>query len=386
MDDPPGVEVSPAYESVTATAIELLSGAGGGALCVYQDGRPALDVWAGHADPGARTEWARHTMAMSWSTTKGVASTAVHMLADRELLRYDDPVTTYWPEFGANGKQDTTIRHVLSMQAGLYPIRPLIADPRDMLDHDTMAAALAAAAPVHEPGARSGYHAFTYGWLVGEIVRRVAGITIGQFVRDEIAEPLGLDGCYIGTPADELDRVAARPDLKPERRLARGIAKTLHPITVPLGLNLRRIAAAFLPRGGNEVIPTVDFLRAEVPGVNGVFTARSLARMYAALGSDDGVDGVHLWSERTRRAASEQQTSRRDEVLPIKVDWQLGFHRPFPHRKTAAGAFGFFGAYGSGAFADPSRRLAVALTVQQAKGFPLVKLMPTILAAADERR
>ena len=131
------------------------------------------------------------------------------------------------------------------------------------------------------------------------------------------------------------------------------------------------------------MIPTTEFLLAEVPSVNGVFTARSLARLYAALGSDDGLNGVEPWSPTTCHAASTQQNKRRDRVVPLKVEWQLGYHQPFPHKKTSPQSFGFYGAYGSGAFCDPDRRLAVALTVQEAKGLPLVKLVGPILSAAD---
>ena len=166
----------------------------------------------------------------------------------------------------------------MAMEAGLYDVRHLIDDPLDLLDHDTMAGHLAATRPCHEPGRASAYHAFTYGWIAGELVRRVTGSTLGAFAQSEIADPLGLDGCFIGTPAAEFHRVAARPVLGPEPGLARGVAKVIDPLTRLVGFSPARIAAAFLPRGGGAVIPTTEFLAAEVPAVNGVFTARSLAR------------------------------------------------------------------------------------------------------------
>lgn len=373
----------PGYEKVAATATRLLDAAGGGALCVYHDGSPALDLWTGVKDPATAAPWEQDTMAMSWSTTKGIASTALHLLADRGQLGYDDRVSRYWPEFAVNGKEEATIRHVLSMEAGLYDIRHLIADPGMMLDNEAMVAALAAATPAHRPGVANGYHALTYGWLIGELVARVGGVSLGTFVRTEIAEPLGLDGCFVGTPDDQLHRVAAFPDLPPEKPIMRLIGRALDPITSIFGLSPRRIAAAFLPHGANEVIPTAAFLRAEVPSANGVFTARSLARLYAALGSDSGVDGVRLWTPETRRAVSEQQNSRRDLVLPIKVKWRLGYHRPLPRRKASRSAFGFYGAFGSGAFADPDRRLAVGLVLQQSRSVPLNRLVGPILEAAE---
>ncbi len=273
----------------------------------------------------------------------------------------------------------------MAMEAGLYDVRHLIDDPLDLLDHDTMAGHLAATRPCHEPGRASAYHAFTYGWIAGELVRRVTGSTLGAFAQSEIAEPLGLDGCFIGTPPAEFHRVAARPVLGPEPGLARGVAKVIDPLTRLVGFSPARIAAAFLPRGGGAVIPTTEFLAAEVPAVNGVFTARSLARVYAALGSADGVDGVRLWSDETRRRATEPQQRRRDLVVPIRMRWRLGYHQPFPSKRTSPSAFGFYGAYGSGGYADPHRQLAVGFVVQHAKGLPLPKLARSISAAVDSR-
>ena len=370
-----GELVAQRFEEVAALARRSALAAGGGALCVYLDGRPVLDVWAGHRDPARRLPWERDTMAMSWSTTKGVTSTVLHMLADRGQLDYDAPIRSYWPEFAANGKQAVTVGQFMAMEAGLYDVRHLIGDPHDLLDHDTMARALACAAPRHVPGRASAYHAFTYGWIAGELVRRVAGTTLGAFVQREIAGPLALDGCFIGTPPSELDRVASRPRLSPERRSARVAAKAIDPLTRLVGFSPARTAAAFLPRDGHEVIPTTEFLTAEVPAVNGVFTARSLARLYAALGSDDGLDGVRLWSNKTRRIATQPQVRRRDQIVPIRLSWRLGYHQPFPTKHTSPSSFGFFGAYGSGGYADPDRRVAVGFVVHQARGLPLNKLV-----------
>ena len=159
-------------------------------------------------------------------------------------------------------------------------------------------------------------------------------------------------------------------DSSPERRSARVAAKAIDPLTRLVGFSPARTAAAFLPRDGHEVIPTTEFLAAEVPAVNGVFTARSLARLYAALGSDDGLDGVRLWSNKTRRIATQPQVRRRDQIVPIRLSWRLGYHQPFPTKHTSPSSFGFFGAYGSGGYADPDRRVAVGFVVHQAKRAP----------------
>lgn len=376
--------VDPALATVAELAHSQLEKAGGGALCVYYRAAPVLDIWAGHRDPERQMPWESDTMAMSWSTGKGLASTALHMLVDRGELAYDDPVRECWPEFASNGKEDITIRHIMSMEAGLYDIRHLIDDPRSILDHEAMAVALAAARPRHSAGAKNAYHAMTYGWLVAEIVKRITAQSLGAFVQSEIAEPLGLDGCYIGTPTSELGRVAARPNLAPENAGVRFAAKVLNPVTSLFGVSLERIASAFVPADANEVLASAEFLQIEAASVNGVFTARSLARVYAALGSDDGVDGVQLWTPDRRRAATRQQNRRRDRVVPIRVGWQLGFHQPFPHKKTSPSSFGFYGAYGSGAFADPERGIAVGFVCQQADKLPLVKLMDPLLEAATK--
>jgi CubicO group peptidase (beta-lactamase class C family) len=327
-----GFASDPRFGAIAELARTSAASAGGGALCVYLDGVAVVDVWAGMRDTTAGLPWEADTMAM---------------------------------------------------EAGLYDVRHVISDPRQMLDHDTMAALLAAARPAHEPGQASAYHAFTYGWIAGELVRRIAGTTLGAFVQSEIAEPLQLDGCSIGTPAAKFERVAARPSLSAEPGVARAVAKAVDPLTRLAGFSPARFAAAFLPRGGHAVIPTTEFLAAEVPAVNGVFTARSLARFYAALGSDDGIDGVHLWSADTRQAATRPQARRRDLVVPLRMRWRLGYHQPFPTRHTSPTAFGFYGAYGSGGYADPDRRLAVGFVVQHAKGLPLTTLARRMTAAVD---
>lgn len=385
-DGRPGGEmiVSPGFGDVADQATALIEQAQGGALCVYSNGVPVIDVWAGSSDPEHGTPWRGDTMGMAWSTTKGIASTSLHMLADRGELELTRPVADFWPEFAAEGKDRVTVEQLMAMEAGLYDIRHLIDDPHTMLDHEAMAAALAAARPRHEPGTASAYHALTYGWLVGELVRRTTGGTLGSFVRTEIADPLDLDGCFIGTPQDQLARVARRPRLPPERAAIRRLAKIADPVLRIGGLSPERIASAFAPRGGHEVIPTDEFLQAEVPAANGVFTARSLARIYASLGNDDGLDGVRLWSPNTRRRATQRRKRGRDRVLAFPVRWQLGFHPPFPRRRVSRSAFGFYGAFGSGAYADPEKRLAVGLVVREAQRLPLPKLV-RLIASADGR-
>ncbi|MEM7274999.1 MAG: serine hydrolase domain-containing protein [Actinomycetota bacterium] len=371
------------FVDVAATARSILASSGGGALCVYHRGVPVIDIWGGDRDPVAGIPWTGDTMAMSFSTTKGVASAAALLLVDRGQLDLDRQVRDYWPEYGTNGKEATTVRHVLAMEAGMYDIRHLIDDPRDMLDHDTMAAALAAAAPAHRPGDANAYHAITYGWLVGELVRRVTGESLGRFVTRELAVPLGLDGCFIGLPEEQRHRVAAFPTIRPEYRSVRALAKLVDPVTRLLGLSPARMAAAFFPKNGHLVIPTDEFLAAEVPSANGVFTARSLARLYAALGSEDGVDGIRPWSATTRILAGTEQNRRRDQVLATRVRWRLGYHSPLPIGRADPQAFGFYGLFGSGAYADPIRQVAVGFVVQESQTAPMLRLRRAVNKAVE---
>src|SRR5512147_1365042 len=178
------------------------SGRGGAALCVYHRGEKVIDCWAGARDDAGHS-WQRDTLSLSYSTSKGVASTLLHMCADRGLLDYDAPVAEYWPQFAAGGKEEITVRQVLCHEAGLYDVRGMVDQASRMLDWQYMTEALADAIPRHEPGRAHGYHGFTYGWLVGELIQRVTGKPFGEVLASELVKPLGLDGCYVGLPADQ---------------------------------------------------------------------------------------------------------------------------------------------------------------------------------------
>lgn len=376
---------------------------GGAAVSVYHRGEPVVDLWGGTRDldaPGGPAPWERDTVAMCFSTTKGVASTALHVLADRGLVGYDEPVATYWPEFAQNGKEAVTVRHVLSHSAGLHRIRSLVDAAHRMLDWDHMCAALAAAPPAYPPGTRHGYHALTYGWLVGEIVRRVSGVAIADFVRTELAEPLGLDGLTIGLPPTERGRLAPlgpmgipRPRWKPLRQAEREIGKLMGKVVsaMPVPVNTRRLVNALVPRGFEDVLVGTDIMDAAVPAANGFFTARSLGRMYAMLAGGGSIDGVRILSPATVAAAATVQSHGPDLVLVMPMDWRLGYHRVFTTRGGVGTAFGHFGFGGSGGWADPARDLSVAYVCNRGSGTPIGDLRIAELGAAaircaDQRR
>lgn len=388
---------------------QLAAYPGGAAVCVYQHGRCVVDLWGGYRDR-AGTAWTRDTMAPSFSTTKGVASTLLHVLVDRGLLDYDDRVATYWPEFAQAGKASITVRQVLAHQSGLYHIRQMIDHADRMLDWEYMIHAIERATPVHPPGARTGYHGLTYGYLVGEILRRVTGKPFSRLVQDELVAPLDLDGMYIGAPKRALPRAAQliwprhNPSGPPipfgldaavPSRLVAGGAGVVHFLLRLSGIefDLESILDGLAPRG----ISQFDFgaekvLRAAIPAANGLFTARSLARLYAALAGGGVLDGRRLLSRRTLlRATQVQDRTAGRMVIPWEMRWRLGYHGVATTRGVPRHAFGHFGYGGSGGWADPRRNLAVGLIVNSGIGTPfgdmrILRISGAALAGAEAHR
>nr|MCS5637981.1 beta-lactamase family protein [Myxococcota bacterium] len=202
-------QVRSEFSPMVRSLMRLLpqEGQGGAALCVYHRGECVVDIWAGTRDLEGRP-WEEDTVALSWSTTKGILSTLLHVLVDRKLADYDAPVAHFWPEFAQADKEKITIRQVLCHEAGLYRISEMIDDAKEMFDWNRMVHALERARPAHPPGQAHAYHGLTYGWLVGELIRRIAGAELSDLLREELAEPLGLDGLYLGLPAHARTRCA----------------------------------------------------------------------------------------------------------------------------------------------------------------------------------
>lgn len=376
---------------------------GGASLCVYQDGQKVLDLWGGVRD-GTGAPWEERTPCVAFSTTKGVVSTALHMLVDRGLLRYDDPVARYWPEFAQGGKGALTVRELLSHRAGLYDVRSLLTF-EELLDWERSVDVLARAAPRPVPRHPHAYHAMTFGHLAGELVQRVAKRPLSEFVRSEIAEPLGLRDFWLGASEEGIARAARlvrkprrvehSPDAAERMRQQRRTKRRRRMKLVEAGLKLfglpvdfARVKSAFWPRNVELWdLSSPEVLRAVSPSFNGLFTARDLARMYAALSLGGRLDGVRLLSEDTLRAATLIHARGPDGVLVFPMGWRLGYHSVPSLRGVVGGAFGHFGYGGSGAWASPRHRLSLGFVVNVGSGTPvgdlrIVKLSTVALRCA----
>jgi CubicO group peptidase (beta-lactamase class C family) len=304
-------------------------------------------------------------MAMSFSTTKGVVATVLHRLVDRGELSYDDPVAKYWPEFAAAGKDRITVRHLLAHQAGMHPVRGLVSSAKNLLDWDEMVRLLAAEEPRWEPGTRPGYHALTYGWLVGETIRRITGLTVNEAVQREIAEPLGVDGFYVGVPESERARTA---DLLVSPKTADRIGRLFR--RLERYERFRPLVEAMVIEGFLDIAVTDQIHTVELPAANGVFTARALARMYAALATPECFDGPPLLSAETTAEATRIQAAERDAVVLFNMRWRLGYHLAATTAGVLPQGFGHFGFGGSGAWGDPESGLAAALVLNRVTGTP----------------
>jgi CubicO group peptidase (beta-lactamase class C family) len=334
----------------------------GGAACLLVHGTVVADLWGGRAGAGPMSPpWRRDTLVNVFSVGKGLVAACAARLAGQRRLDPDAPVARYWPEFGAAGKADVTVRQLLSHQAGLPALRDPLPDG-SMLDWGVMTAALAAEPPWWPPGTGHGYHVNTFGFLAGEVIRRATGTTVGAMLRDQIARPLGAD-VHIGLPAAQHGRVAefAWPD-PPAAAQWGGAAGT--------GPEQRMIANAYLnPAGlsGAGVVNTAAWRAAEVPSANAHATAAGVARVYAALAGGGAVDGVRVVDAGALADAVTEQVNGDDLVLRRPSRFGLGFQLTQPERPLGPGprAFGHFGAGGSVGFCDPDAGVAFGYVTSQ---------------------
>ncbi len=387
--------VEPGFEGVR-DLLERQFAAGehiGANVCVYHRGRKVVDLWGGLFDEDAKTPWQAGTMAVSFSTTKGLTATCLHILADRGLVDYQAPVAKYWPEFAKNGKDKITVYHLLTHQAGLAPL-PDGLFSEDVVDWERVIHAIEDQTPAWEPGTDSGYHAISFGFLVGEVVRRVSGKRIGQFLQDEVCAPLGLKDMYIGAPESVEPRIAklkSRIVITPEliQQMQQRVS-TGAPVVDPLlerAMGFRPGAMLQPQQDEDNVFDSPQMHRAEVPAAGGIMTGRDLARMYACLGNGGELDGARLMSAERVRTMSTQQTRRPDKVIGVEVGWALGYMTgglegwPQGPRETAFGHAGFGGSIG---FCDPEVGMAFGFTTN-ALGMDLVGYGRTAALAESAR-
>lgn len=332
----------------------------GAAVCVYLDGEPVVDLWGGYADREQRTHWQRDTLTLTFSVTKGMTAACVHRLSEQGKLDLDAPVASYWPEFAAAGKAEIPLRWVLTHRAGLADVKGTLT-LEQVLAWDPVCAAIAAQPPHWEPGTRHGYHARSYGWILGEVVRRVCGRTLGQFFAEEFAAPLGLD-FFIGLPEAHEPRVAtlypAPEPTDPEQLALR--ERFMGPDTL-LGRVLSGPSGLF---NYGPMWNTRPLHAAEMPSSNGIGSARALARFYASLiGEIDGFRGLR---PETLAAAVREQVAGPDAVILVPTRFGSGFMlAPTLSPGCAESCFGHPGAGGSLGFADPEARIAFGYVLNQ---------------------
>ena len=338
----------------------------GASVAITVDGKRVVDLWGGVADPESGRPWAEDTVSVVWSCTKGATALCAHILVDRGELQLDAPVTKYWPEFGQKGKDRVSVRMLLNHQAGVAATRDPI-PAGGMNDWERMTAAIAGEEPFWEPGTRNGYHAFTFGWTVGEVVRRVSGKSLGTFFKDEVAGPLGID-FQIGASADTEARMAPilfPPPPSPTDKLNEFFTVAF---TDPTSLQ-----ALIVVNNGGWFGPgcnTAEAHAAEVPAAGGITNARGLAGLYAPLAGSG--DNRLVSEDAVARMGAVSSATSRDASLLLPTRFAVGFMKGVDNRAVAEDgdsiilseeAFGHSGVGGSIGFADPKRRMSFGYTM-----------------------
>ncbi len=365
----------PGFERVAEAFLENFAARGevGASVCLTVGGETVVDLWGGIADRKTDAPWTRDTVGIVFSCTKGATAICAHILASRGKLDLDAPVAELWPEFAANGKDRATIRMMLDHSVGVPALRAKVKD-NGPYEWDYMTGRLAEEAPFWEPGTRNGYHGFTFGWTVGEMVRRAAGMSLGSFFQSEIAKPLGLD-FWIGLPEEIEPRVA------PIIPFVYKAGQAKSPFMIDLATKRDSPAALFFFNVGawwTGGANTRAGHAAEIGAANGITNARGLAGMYAPLANGGGklVDGKTL-----ARMGEVSMATHDDATLRIPTRFALGFMKSMDNRKRSIGAelfgpdvdsvimgsaaFGHVGAGGSLGFADPVAGLSFGYTMNR---------------------
>lgn len=323
------------------------SGDIGGAVAVYHQHKPVVDLWGGYADDEQKKPWQQDTIVNVWSVTKAIVALCALRLVDRGELKLDAPVADYWPEFAQAGKADLPVRYLLNHQAGLAAIaEPLPTEA--VFDWQRMTTALAKQCPWWTPGTAHGYHAATFGWLVGEVVRRVSGKHIGLFLQDEIARPLGID-FLIGFGPEEEYRVATVVEQDSAEQVTGETTDTSDPDSLLAKMNNPQL-------GDFSIFNSRAWRGAEIPAANGTTNARALARLYGALTCGGEIDGIRVLSHDLLAQATAVSSKGKDRVFGFQSCIGLGFslNRPAGFMGPNEAAFGHPGYGGSLSFADPA--------------------------------
>ncbi len=367
---------SPGFQSVRDAFAANFADRGeiGASVALVAAGLPVVNLWAGWADPARSRAWEQDTLTNVWSTTKAMTSLCAHVLMDRGELDPDAPVARYWPEFAAGGKADMPVRQILSHQSGLTGLTEPVT-VQDYYDWEKITALLAAQRPLFAPGSTSGYQAMTFGYLIGEVIWRITGQSVGIFFGSEIAGPLGAD-FHIGLPESELGRCSVLQGVRPtedeQAALARAYANA----------DPAALAALINPALTGDEANEADWRMAEIPAANGHGTALGLATVFGTLA--DGSEQVI--SAKTLRAACTSQGRHTDVVLGFPIEFGLGFGLSGPegHYGPNPAAFGHDGFGGSAVSADPQAGYALAYVMNR-MGMNLVDdpRKMALVAAAD---
>lgn len=367
---------------------------GGAALCIYLNKEKVLDVYTGWQS--SDHVWQKDTMALSYSTGKGVLATLAHALVSAGIIEYDRPIAEYWPEFAAQGKHDITLRHALSHQTGLYDLRSLIGDAKEMLDWPHMLAVMAQAAPQFAAGTQAAYQALSFGWIVGGALEKASQRSLAELMWTYLQQPLRLEDSYFGVPEPHLARVA-RPIL-PIEPIATApkspdvLTRVFGQYQQWRGYRMQDVQAAMSPRGMRHWSWYADeSLRVPIPAANGVFSAENLARIYAMLAQHGTWRGEQIIRPEVLGLASKIQYRQRDRVMPFAMHWRLGYHRICSLGKSVKEAYGHMGYNGSMAWCDPKRQLSLGYVHNFPTGsmqgdYRMLLLNQTALRCADRMR
>ena len=324
----------------------------GSAVCIYHQGKKVVDLWGGYMDEARARPWREDTMCLMYSIAKSMCALCVHILADRGQVDLAAPVADYWPEFAQNGKENVLVRHIVSHYCGVCCNDA--AEPGDIYDYDKMIRILEAQEPVWPPGTKGAYNTVNFGYLAGEVVRRVTGQPIREFLAENVCDPLGVD-YKLGVDEADLERVAdlvANPE-------GFSMASRIRP-----GNPLQRALNAMPKPLDTTAQNTAKFRTAGIPSFGGFGTARAMARIYAALANGGEIDGARLLSAAAvARATTDQWEDQDDGTTGQAIRMTMGFWKNHGEQSRYGPnpeAFGHSGMGGARALADPDRNLALA--------------------------